>query len=380
MIRVCHRKIVERVVWLIFVFTILNIAYSYLRSVSRTRRSTNTVAGLSNDALKFIARGDSSEGPQRTDSSLERGKNDFEHVMKQQRTADFIKQGIETTNKNRLEACKGPDPNELGTVNVETDLSKIPDYETMFPMVKNGGWTPSNCTPTTSFAMLVPYRNRPDNLKKFIYHMHKFLLAQKNEYKIFLIEQADMELFNRAKLLNIGYLESQKFTNTGCYIVHDLDKLPENTRHIYKCAGPTLAQHMMGKRREQQNKKYSNGILYSFYVGGVLSIPRQVFRKVNGFSNRYWGWGREDDDFSARIRAKNLKVSFLNGQRIASYLILSHIDDRTENKMKWPFINEVKKVMDKDGLNDAKYKVISIKDERLFIRISVDLMKNASAV
>jgi len=31
-------------------------------------------------------------------------------------------------------------------------------------------------------------------------------------------------------------------------------------------------------------------------------ITREVFKKVNGLSNRYWGWGLEDDEFYARLR------------------------------------------------------------------------------
>ena len=31
--------------------------------------------------------------------------------------------------------------------------------------------------------------------------------------------------------------------------------------------------------------------------------------KVNGFSNRFWGWGGEDDDMANRIFANNLYIS-----------------------------------------------------------------------
>ena len=31
-----------------------------------------------------------------------------------------------------------------------------------------------------------------------------------------------------------------------------------------------------------------------------------VFEKVNGYSNEYWGWGREDDDMFVRLRARNI--------------------------------------------------------------------------
>ena len=39
---------------------------------------------------------------------------------------------------------------------------------------------------------------------------------------------------------------------------------------------------------------------YLQLVGGVFSIRREHFQKVNGYSNLYWGWGAEDDDMYLR--------------------------------------------------------------------------------
>ena len=40
--------------------------------------------------------------------------------------------------------------------------------------------------------------------------------------------------------------------------------------------------------------------MYYNYAGGVIALNRENFHRINGYSNSYWGWGNEDDDFSAR--------------------------------------------------------------------------------
>ena len=39
---------------------------------------------------------------------------------------------------------------------------------------------------------------------------------------------------------------------------------------------------------------------YDTIFGGVSSLTKEQMRIVNGFSNIYFGWGGEDDDFRAR--------------------------------------------------------------------------------
>ena len=39
---------------------------------------------------------------------------------------------------------------------------------------------------------------------------------------------------------------------------------------------------------------------YDNYFGGVTAISSEQFEQINGFSNIFWGWGSEDDDFLER--------------------------------------------------------------------------------
>ena len=54
-------------------------------------------------------------------------------------------------------------------------------------------------------GVIIPYREREEHLERFIEHFTKFMSDKKINYQIFVIEQCDLKLFNRGRLLNIGY-------------------------------------------------------------------------------------------------------------------------------------------------------------------------------
>ena len=111
--------------------------------------------------------------------------------------------------------------------------------------------------------------------------------------------QVDEFRFNRASLLNVGFQET---INSGCdYIaLHDVDLLPDNDKlsYSYPSDGP---YHLAAPGL---HPKYD----YPTFLGGILLITRKHFQLLNGMSNRYWGWGLEDDEFGFRIREAELEV------------------------------------------------------------------------
>lgn len=66
--------------------------------------------------------------------------------------------------------------------------------------------------------------------------MHSFLKRQNLEYAIIVVNQTKGEIFNRGKLSNIGYVEGVKLYDWDCFVFHDVDLLPENSRNIYTCS------------------------------------------------------------------------------------------------------------------------------------------------
>ncbi len=50
-----------------------------------------------------------------------------------------------------------------------------------------------------------------------------------------------------------------------------------------------------------RTRSFVSSVMYYNYAGGVLAVGHENIFRVNGYSNVYWGWGNEDDDFSARF-------------------------------------------------------------------------------
>jgi hypothetical protein len=151
-------------------------------------------------------------------------------------------------------------------------------------------------------VIVTPYRDRPDNLAKFIEHMGLYLSRNfvNDTFSIYVMEQADRELFSRSFLLNAGLAEIIRARpDTHCVIMHDVDLLPIVDGVPYNnCTYPT----QLGSELEHFDWK----VPYLQSCGGVVSLHVNDWKKINGMSNDYEGWGGEDDDLFARLKWRNL--------------------------------------------------------------------------
>ncbi|KAH8039789.1 hypothetical protein HPB51_008721 [Rhipicephalus microplus] len=139
--------------------------------------------------------------------------------------------------------CPVIPPNLVGYIPTNMDVRSLDDVEDEFPDVMPGGhFRPKECTSRHRVAILIPYRNRAQHLNIFIYNIHRVLARQQIDYGVFVIEQGDSKAFNRAKLLNIGYLESTALYDYQCFVFHDIDLVPVDDRNVYTC--PQRPRHM----------------------------------------------------------------------------------------------------------------------------------------
>uniref|UniRef100_A0A183FBP6 Glyco_transf_7C domain-containing protein n=1 Tax=Heligmosomoides polygyrus TaxID=6339 RepID=A0A183FBP6_HELPZ len=89
-------------------------------------------------------------------------------------------------------------------------------------------------------------------------------------------------------------LEVMKMYKWECFLFHDVDVLPEDDRNLHTC--PTENPRHMAVAMNKFNYK----LAYEKMFGTSSALTVQQFKETNGFSNRYWGWGGEDDDMYTR--------------------------------------------------------------------------------
>ena len=188
-------------------------------------------------------------------------------------------------------------------------------HEIALSVVPGGEHHPP-CHKPHDVAIIVPYRNRAQHLHIFLAHMHPFLISQNIHYKIYIVNQAGTNLMNKGMLLNIGFREALRDFNWSCFIFHDIDNLPEDSRNLYSCSD--LPKHMAVIQDGYE-------LVYEGYFGGVVALRRRQLEKINGVSNKFWGWGKMDDDMLRRIFSKGM--TFTRGDPdIARYTTIKHGD------------------------------------------------------
>ncbi|KAJ1351074.1 hypothetical protein KIN20_007017 [Parelaphostrongylus tenuis] len=276
-----------------------------------------------------------------------------------------------TTETKQTEYCTISSSEFHGRIKIDMTQIDMAELERKYHYLKPGGhYIPQECKARSSIAVVVPFRDREAHLKILLNHMHYFLTKQKLDYSIIVVEQID-QTFNRAKLLNIGFVEALKLYGWQCFLFHDVDVLPEDDRNLHYC--PIKNPRHMAVALN----KFGYKLVYNTMFGTSSALTVEQFRKVNGFSNRYWGWGGEDDDMYTRVKLHGYEVERYN-DTIARYTMLSHSRDKANpiNPCRYKLLERTKDDWNIDGLNSLAYKVVNITIKPLFTHILVDLFEN----
>jgi hypothetical protein len=153
-------------------------------------------------------------------------------------------------------------------------------------------------------GVIIPYRDRREHLKTFIRSFKGFMSNKGIDYHIIVVNQDNSKLFNRGMLLNIGFKYALEY---GCdYVVfHDIDMVPIQVDYSFNEYPLHLANNFI---RNEESKIQE---IFDEYFGGVTLFPIEDFKKIDGFSNKYWGWGYEDTDLLHRCKKHGIKLDYL---------------------------------------------------------------------
>ncbi len=148
-------------------------------------------------------------------------------------------------------------------------------------------------------GVIVPFRHRGEHLYFFLKEMVKYLDYKKIPHEIIIVNQDDGKQFNRGMLLNIGF-KCARGLRCDYVVFHDVDLIPVDVDYSY-CDHPVhLATMVEDGDTGEITKPFDE------YFGGVTMFPIKDFKRINGYSNKYWGWGFEDDDLFLRCQNKKI--------------------------------------------------------------------------
>jgi hypothetical protein len=140
-------------------------------------------------------------------------------------------------------------------------------------------------------TIVIPYRDRAAHLISLLPDLTRVLREQAIRFRIVVVEQAPGGLFNRGKLINVGIHFAADTSDYYC--VHDVDAVPIVAN--YRC--PSQPLRLVNKIHTESGTEHRT----PYYFSGAVSVLKEHVFAAGGFSNEYWGWGKEDDDFFFRM-------------------------------------------------------------------------------
>ena len=95
-------------------------------------------------------------------------------------------------------------------------------------------------------GIIVPYRNRIEQLIVFNNLIQEYLDNTDIDYRIIIVQQDNAKLFNRGMLLNIGFKYAKKM-KCNYVVFHDIDMIPIDVDYSYSDIPLHLAEPVFDK-------------------------------------------------------------------------------------------------------------------------------------
>ena len=146
-------------------------------------------------------------------------------------------------------------------------------------------------------GVIVPQRRRLEHLEIFKEKITNYLNERGIDFELIIVNQDEAKQFNRGMLLNIGF-KFAKQMRCDYVVFHDVDMIPLDVDYSYSEVPLHLATNFEGSPK----------VVFDEYFGGVTMFPTKLFEQIDGYSNKYWGWGYEDTDLLFRCRQHNIPL------------------------------------------------------------------------
>lgn len=156
--------------------------------------------------------------------------------------------------------------------------------------------------PNMRVAIIVAYRKREEQLKRFINHFTKLKNKIGGIFEIFVIEHLPEGKFNKGILFNSGFVIASKSGQFDRFIFHDVDSYPVPALFKQYFAFPYCTT--LHYASPYLGYKYN----YHAFFGGVIAYSYADYMRINGFPNTFMGWGGEDDAIFTRTIVNNITI------------------------------------------------------------------------
>jgi len=171
------------------------------------------------------------------------------------------------------------------------------------------------------FVFLIAYRARgiqsfrKEQISSLIENINVYFNKHNIEYKIMICEQNDDEYFNRGKLLNIAFLESEKIFDFSKKYFH------MNTDYLFD----------LNRSFPLELLNLDKGFIDLYkppcdVLGAACVFDAESYTIINGFPNDLLGWGGDDWAIYNRLITKEVPIYYPTNLHNSGFIIEDHKD------------------------------------------------------
>lgn len=214
--------------------------------------------------------------------------------------------------------------------------------------------------------IVLPFKDRLGKYQKamdsFINPFLEYLNKNLGEYEVIVVEQKggslkdtlpgrysnllndsqkDEEFFNLGRTINIGFdLFKDRMNDDDIFIFHPVDLLPVDVNFNLE-----KTTKLCYKEHSPDGKFYKS-----------MAFKCSDFKKINGFSNEYWGWGLEDDNLFVRLQMNSINFD----TKIDNYERLTNDGNGITDDLHFMPLYNYNSVLNdmSTGLNNLSYEVL----------------------